>query len=369
VALVDLDRFADYNEIHGRRAGDLLLRDAAAAWQHRVESRGAMARLAGDRFAVRLAGLALPEAVELVGSLRAATPSGQTFSAGLAQWLPGTHAGSVVDAAALALADAKRFGGDRLEYTRSHTSEALSEELRAVQLVLQPIVSAATGEVFGYETLSRFGHSSDVAAVFAQAHREGHGDVLEAFVVARAFDRPGRPESAALFLNVTASALRSPRFWAELPPSLDGVVMELVEDESVVDWNELAPLLKQLTDRGAWLAVDDLGAGAGDLRRLLTIRPKVVKVDRDLVHGCAADRVRADLIKVVVELAHASGALVCAEGVERPADLRRVRVLGVDLLQGFLFARPGPVWLPGPFDIETLVEAVGQGDAPVWSPS
>ena len=78
-----------------------------------------------------------------------------------------------------------------------------------------------------------------LAGVFRQAHADGHGDLLEAATINAALAVPGRTEGQALYVNASARALTSGRFWAELPDRLDGTVVELTEDLEHVDGETL----------------------------------------------------------------------------------------------------------------------------------
>jgi hypothetical protein len=84
VALLDLDHFKRFNDQHGHQGGDRLLKTATAAWRTRVRSTDLLARYGGEEFAVLLRDCAPSEAVEVLDELRAATPLGQTFGAGVA---------------------------------------------------------------------------------------------------------------------------------------------------------------------------------------------------------------------------------------------------------------------------------------------
>jgi len=88
------------------------------------------------------------------------------------------------------------------------------------------------------------------------------------------------------------------------------------------------------------LAIDDAGAGYASLKHVVELQPDIIKIDRSLIDGCAADRARRSAIGAFVLLALDSGAMVIAEGVELPADLEAIRDLGVDAAQGYLLARP-----------------------------
>lgn len=344
VAILDLDSFKSFNDRFGHPAGDRLLREAVAAWTEVLADDGLLARYGGEEFTVLLPGMEVTGASHCIEKLRLVTPGGQTFSAGIARWEPGTEPSEAVLAADIALYEAKRSGRDRIEVAGAPSIELLPAFLRAVQVALQPIVDPATGRVRGHEALARFPHDDDVVAVFEQAHRDGLGDLLEATTVVAAIQLPGRPAGTDLFVNVSGPALRSERFWALLPVDLSGVVVELLEDRGSVDWHALRTRLDTLLARGARLAVDDLGAASGDLARLLTIRPHVVKIDHAVVSGCATDPTRMRLVEAVVDLAHAGGAVVCAEGIEDADDLAALTAIGVDLVQGFLLGHPSSLW-------------------------
>ena len=343
VALLDLDRFKAYNDRHGHQAGDLLLRESVAAWGEALGGDGVLARTGGEEFAVLLPGLAPEQALEVIQRLRLATPHRQTFSAGVAGWDPQTPPGTVLACADQALYQAKRTGRDRIVVhgTIGHLTGA-SSDLPAITMVVQPIVDVVTRRVVGHEALARFaGAEGDVEQVFQRAHRDGYGDLLELSAVRAALALPDRPRTDELYVNVSTTALASERFWAGLPKRLDGVVIELGEDQETLDVAVLAGHVSRLRARGARIALDDLGAGAGEFSRLSALRPDVVKVDRSVVHGCASDAGRSAVLRALATYAQHLGATVCAEGVEQQADLDHLAAVGIAHAQGYLLARPG----------------------------
>jgi diguanylate cyclase (GGDEF)-like protein len=344
VAMLDLDNFKRFNDTYGHQEGDRLLREAVAAWGAELGSGQMLARYGGEEFAVLMPGHDLAAGRRVLDRLRRCTPGGQTFSAGVAVWEPGTDPAAAVAAADAALYRAKRCGRDRVEVADDSSVDAAAAAMGGMRVVVQPIRDAVTGAVIGHEALTRFPEGGDVRGRFAQAHALGYGDLLEAHAIRLAMALPDRPAEQQLFVNVSADALASARFWDELPERLDGVVIELVEDQHAVDWTAYSHHLESLRDRGGQIAVDDLGAGAGELARLLVIRPDVVKLDRHVVDGCASDGLRTELISMIVTIASAGGARVCAEGVEESADLTTLRGVGVQLAQGFLLGRPDDAW-------------------------
>jgi diguanylate cyclase (GGDEF)-like protein len=114
VAMLDLDFFKNYNDERGHQAGDRLLKQSAAAWGNELRASDTLARYGGEEFTVALPGCTLVNAKDIVERLRAAMPSGQTVSAGVACWNGRESAEELVGRADAALYEAKRSGRDRL---------------------------------------------------------------------------------------------------------------------------------------------------------------------------------------------------------------------------------------------------------------
>lgn len=113
VAMLDLDRFKEYNDVRGHLAGDRFLKHAASAWRAVLRPYDLLARYGGDEFGLILSGCALEDALAIVERLRAATPEKVSCSAGIAEWDRRDPAGILVAHADSALYDAKRAGRNR----------------------------------------------------------------------------------------------------------------------------------------------------------------------------------------------------------------------------------------------------------------
>jgi diguanylate cyclase (GGDEF)-like protein len=112
-AMVDLDRFKRYNDRHGHPAGDRLLQQSAEAWNQTLRASDFMARYGGEEFVVLLTDCTLPDAQVVIERLRAATPGGQTCSAGIAALEVGESPEHLLARADAALYAAKEAGRDR----------------------------------------------------------------------------------------------------------------------------------------------------------------------------------------------------------------------------------------------------------------
>jgi EAL domain-containing protein (putative c-di-GMP-specific phosphodiesterase class I) len=223
-------------------------------------------------------------------------------------------------------------------------TRAVLTEPGALEMHFQPIVMLATGRVIAHEALARFPGlpGTPIPEIFHAAHAAGFGAQLEALAVRRALERPDRPRWTVISVNLSVSTLRAPELWDILPCDLEGVIVEITEDELFDYGQELEEALAHLHGAGARIALDDAGAGYSGLQQLMRVRPDIVKLDRSLVRGVAQDPARAALVASFSSFATQTGGAVCAEGIEDPADLRVIAELDVAYAQGHLLGRPAP---------------------------
>lgn len=211
-------------------------------------------------------------------------------------------------------------------------------------VLLQPIVTLATGVRTGAEALSRFpsawGKAPDVC--FAEAHSVGLGHLLELLALERAAEHLA-VASGYVAMNVSPATLLRPEcteLLLRLP--VERVLLELSEHDQVEDYEALDAVLQPLRAAGLRLAVDDVGAGFSSLRHIVRTAPDVLKLDRSIVDGVAGDPVLRTLVRAMVDFAHGCGAQVVAEGVETGEDAAALVELEVDHGQGWHFGRPAP---------------------------
>lgn len=233
-------------------------------------------------------------------------------------------------------------------------------ESNAITTVFQPAFemddsAEVAPAVHFLECLSRGpkGTNMESAGVlFEYARRKGREIALDLVCIDEAFrvvsESRHRP---TISVNVHASTLeREPAFPAFLAGlandrdiPLTGVILEIVEHGP--DWNgpALTKVLRALRDLGIRIALDDIGLGQSNYRMILDCGPDYFKLDRYLIHGCHADSARRALLDSLTMLADRLGARVVAEGVETPEDLSEVCGHGINLIQGFLLAKPSPL--------------------------
>jgi EAL domain-containing protein (putative c-di-GMP-specific phosphodiesterase class I) len=183
-----------------------------------------------------------------------------------------------------------------------------------------------------------------------------------ATVLAEARQLPGVP---SLNVNVHASTLGRdlafPAFLLERAGAAviepERLVIEIVEHSPPLDVPGFRRSLTELREAGLTIALDDVGLGQSNYKMILDVRPEIYKLDRYLVAGAWSDPYRQVILDSLARMVRRLEARAVAEGVEDGHELIAVEAAGIDLVQGFLFARPLP-------RLELVASGVLAGQAP-----
>jgi EAL domain-containing protein (putative c-di-GMP-specific phosphodiesterase class I) len=254
------------------------------------------------------------------------------------------------------LARAKRFAldltgeADHLVADRAGLVSRFGSALDSLWMAYQPIVSWSRQEVFGYEALLRSREPSlpHPSAILDAAERLGRiHDVGRAIRARAAQPAAAMPEGAMLFVNLhTQDLLDGELFEPDGPLAriAEHVVLEITERARLPNVCDVPSRISRLRDMGFRIAVDDLGAGYAGLTSFAQLEPEVVKLDMSLVRGVHAQPTKLTLARTMVAMCRELGMQVVAEGIETREERDAMVNLGCDLLQGHLFAKPGPAF-------------------------
>jgi diguanylate cyclase (GGDEF)-like protein len=365
LVFIDVDDLKKVNDAHGKQAGDSLLRAVVERIGPCLRATDVFGRVIGDEFAMILPKATADHTEMIIARAREAVAEVEldgfvvTFSAGYALFpSDGRDADTLTQAAEGALKLAQREGAatrrfDPTEVSLQHQEGdrhevvAVMEDPDGLTPVFQPLVALATGQVSGYEALTRFKQPPKrfPDQWFNLASRVGLGGALEAHAIKKALDVPNRPPGTYLSLNLSPSTLRAPEVQAVLPDDLTGLVIEVTEHELASDDTALAADLDEIRRRGARVAVDDAGAGYAGLQQLMRVAPDLIKLDRSLVQNIHEDPAKQALVDSFVRFGRRTGAQVVAEGIETEEELRVLADLDVTYGQGYFLAKPGPPWI------------------------
>jgi diguanylate cyclase (GGDEF)-like protein len=381
VLLIDLDRFRLINESLGQQAGDELLRAVAERIRAVLRSGDAAARLGGDQFAVYTPTLAGSQAAAVMARnlLRAIEPAlslGEhrtqvSVSIGIAL-ADGTAQGAdaLLAQADAAMRAAKAGGGGRYRvYEASmlvNTQQQLELEMalrcalrnEEFVLVFQPIVAADGASIEAVEALLRWNDPArgmispaEFIPVLEQTGLivpVGEWALREACRRMRLWNAQGAMP-VTLSVNVSPMQFAEGNFVRQVLSALQAtglparqLQLEVTEGLLLDPTPEALRKMDALTDAGVRLAVDDFGMGYSSLAYLKRFRLHALKIDRLFVRDVPRLPQDTAIVRAIVELAHALGLHVTAEGVESAEQHAALQQLGCDSMQGFLFARPMP---------------------------
>lgn len=379
VMMLDLASFKSINDLLGMAAGDELLRKVAHRLTRYAGGSSRLARVGGDRFAA-----VLPDfhaVADLNATLHERMWKGMgrpyrlrgramrvSVRVGIAMFPDdGDDAESLIQNAEAALKKAKASGDNFLFYTQQ-MSAALKEKLQLegqlrhalenAELVLhyQPKLDLRSGAICGAEALLRW-NSPDLGLVpparFMPLLEEtglivevGRWVLRQASQDRRAWAAAGLPPTRVA-VNLSPLQLRQAGFVEDLRrelggggPDAAGIDLEVTESVLMPDMEQHIGKLSEVRGMGVRIAIDDFGIGYSSLSRLSRLPVDAVKIDRSFIVGMTDSADTMSIVSTIISLARSMNLSVVAEGVDSAEQLKFLRLLRCDEIQGFLFS-PG----------------------------
>jgi len=399
--LIDLDRFKEINDTLGHDAGDEVLRIAGKALMRVVREGDLVARLGGDEFALLLAEVSGPDAAGALASrlIAALQETMQVCgeevhvgaSVGIAM-IPdhGTRPEDLLKHADISMYRAKSQRSGTFSFfdpsltTAIMRRKAIETELRraiaeeALVLAFQPKYRLDDGSLSSLEALCRWnGSTGSIAPAEFIPIAEASGLIHDLGLwVIRESCRQYRQWTLARFpvpgvsVNVSALQLRRPGFADDVERIVEDfgiqprhLMIELTE--SVFADPDNQPLLDNINRLGALgfeLSLDDFGTGFSSMGCLRHLPFRELKIDRSFVEGLGVCESATGIVKGIVDLGHALGMRITAEGLENVQQLAVLRSLECDIGQGYLLGKPASAeevretWLSSP-----VIDAFGGG--------
>ncbi|AWN39279.1 EAL domain-containing protein [Methylobacterium durans] len=380
VIVLDIDRFKAINDAIGLSAGDSILLTLSRRLGRLLRPQDTLARVAGDEFAVILLSEREPDRILAFAEMirRAiATPITYadreiflTVSVGIALHETGAalKRDEVFKNAEIAMVQAKRGGGDRIEVFRAHMRNERSDRLmlesdlrRAIErneikVLFQPIVRLEDRTVAGFEALLRWDHPKlgriPPSTFIPIAEESGFIVNLGIFAMERtalelaAWQRSLDVEPP-IFASVNVSSRQLLRHdllhdvktvlarSGVLPGSLK---LELTESLVMENPEYAAQMLARIHDLGAGLSLDDFGTGYSSLSYLQRFPFDTIKIDQSFVRQMASGK--TVILRSIVKMATELGLAIVAEGAESEADAQALAELGCEYAQGYAFGEP-----------------------------
>jgi diguanylate cyclase (GGDEF)-like protein len=377
---IDLDGFKGVNDQLGHPVGDEVLRQIVDRLASQVRLGDHVGRLGGDEFGVLLCDdvdLARVHLVaeRLLAAVREPIRDGDNLihvSAAIGIATAPEHATKAEDlllCADLAMYAAKKHGGDRYEmFDSSIGTEAvqkaklrhdLSNALHNDEFVLyyQPLFEAGGLQMAGVEVLVRWKRGDRViAAGQFVPYAEQSGQIIPlGRTVVRLLEQDlprwfaGRSSDFFVCLNLSVKELADRTLVEELLAGIGTryagrIIIEVTESLELQESSDAGESLQRLVAAGFRTAIDDFGAGFSNFTRLERLSPSLLKVDRSLVQRAGSENEGGvAFLTAATSVAASLNCDVVAEGIETESEAQVVALLGVRYVQGYRYARPGPI--------------------------
>lgn len=381
IVLLDIDGFKEVNDSLGHRAGDRLLREIVTRLHDVLRASDTIVRLAGDEFILLLEKLHSPRDLEdvlqrilLALNIRIGVDNQQvgiTVSAGVTTY-PHDNVDPVelIHHADQAVYRAKASGGNCWSYydhadddrrrSAQHLRGELERALSKQEFVLywQPIIDMQSGLCVAAEALIRWQHPErglllpdsflDVAENSTVMQRIGAWVIHNACQHGEAWAKQGiLPD---IQINLAARQVENHRLCDDLRRALAGcpalpterICLELVERIALRDIAKTTRLISDCQSLGVRFALDDFGTGPAALQYLLELGCNQIKIDHSFVIPMTGSQRHQRMIQAMIQMAHALGVTVTAEGIENMESAELLRQMRADRGQGYGIAMPMP---------------------------
>jgi diguanylate cyclase (GGDEF)-like protein len=391
VLFLDMDGFKNINDTLGHTVGDLALQTIGARLREGVRPADMVSRLSNEEPEMRLARLGGDEFTVLVPRVSSTDVVMQlaerirelmtrpfvlegrevvlTTSIGIAMFPEdGNTADALLKHADTAMYHAKEEGRDNCKFYNVSLTQRAAQQLNLASnlrlalergefhLVYQPQIEVASGCIRSVEALVRWTHPEHGTIspldFIPVAERSGIivgiGDWVLRMACADAIRWRDAGLPVRVGVNLSARQLRNASILdtvrelmsAGMTPEL--LELEMTESMLMDDSESILALLGELRGMGISLALDDFGTGYSSMGYLLRLPMHRIKIDQSFVQGLPADAESLAIVRAVVGLAQSFGFSLTAEGVETEPQLRLLRELGCDAMQGYYFSRPVP---------------------------
>ncbi|MTI19104.1 EAL domain-containing protein [Rhodobacteraceae bacterium RKSG542] len=379
VLLIDIDRFKDINDLYGHPIGDKLIKTTAARLEACTEKKDTVARFGGDEFAILVAsGKSRSQLGELAKKIQAAISEPIDVGNGILVRTTACIGIKIAKAdrldpdallanADIALYRVKDFGRNKISFFQAFMAaevalrRTMEDDLRLAlekgqfEVHYQAQARTMDRKTRGFEALLRWNHPTKGAISPAQfipiAEETGLIVPIGRWVIEQACQAAAQwPQTLRVSVNLSPVQFYDDQLiphieYALLQSGLEAHRLEVEVTESILIEDDARTLsaLNKLKELGVTIALDDFGTGYSSLSYLRRFPFDRLKIDRSFISGITHTPEYLAIIRAVIDLGHALGMEVIAEGVETEAEVALLHSERCDEIQGYLIGRPKPL--------------------------
>jgi diguanylate cyclase (GGDEF)-like protein len=378
---VDIDRFSMINELEGFDVGDRVLVELVIVMRKLVDNTNLFARIGSDEFCLFLENHDADQAIKFASQLKTAISESRFFtgescynitvSIGITTLNSSNkiyHPSELIIRARQACNTAKKNGrnliwlyneNDIIEKERRKDiywvpviKKALLE--KEFFLTFQPVIKIATAEISHYEVLIRMqgdGHVVTPNQFIPAAERMGLISSIDLWVVETSIDflasLPSDQSDVSLTINLSSMAFQDKSLLPTIRDKLEltwvdasRLTFEITETAAIANFEQTREMINNIRALGCKFALDDFGAGFCSFNYLKSFPVDFIKIDGQFIQNLPNDETDQVLVRSMVEIASQLGKKTIAEFVETPAVISKLKEIGVDYAQGYLFGKP-----------------------------
>ncbi|QLY82166.1 putative bifunctional diguanylate cyclase/phosphodiesterase [Clostridium intestinale] len=380
IIFIDIDSFKKINDSMGHHIGDLFISDAAKRLKASIHKSDFIGRIGGDEFALIIQRrLSNKEVFKYIDKIRKhflqpfiieGNEITSSASFGIASFpYDGVGQVELMKNADTAMYKAKELGKNNVQFFENSMKEELLEKLNLENelksalynneffLVFQPIYNLRTGKIRGFETLVRW--NSPVLGMvapdkFIPVTEElgiiiplGEWIIRTACKTFKKLQDKYKLEEAVLAINLSVKQLESPNIVESIKyilketnfdPNL--LEIEITETTFMNSIHKTKSTLEKLQDMHISISLDDFGTGYSSLSYLRQLPIDILKIDRTFINDILKSDRNVEIIGSIIDLSHNLDIAVIAEGIEEEIQLRHLRKLKCDYVQGYLMSKP-----------------------------
>ena len=381
VLLLDLDNFKAINDYLGHSHGDEILKKISENLRSHIKSNQELIRFGGDEFIILVKNYQgeqqLIDYIESInkefGALLEIDGIGFTIttSIGIARYpLDGNNADEILKHADVALNHVKLIGKNNYEIYSGELDQVMFKQLRvktdlrqaienqSFELYYQPKLDMTYKKLIGYEALIRWQHSekgmippSDFIPVAEETGLIipiGEWVLKTAIAQLKKWNDNIDPD-LSVSINISASQFKDAYLVDSIKTIIEtiqvnpnNIELEITETTALYDIQYAISVLKQIKTLGIKISLDDFGTGYSSLNYLTVLPIDYLKIDKSFIDHATKEKSKKEIIKSVINLAHACDLKVVAEGVETYEQFIFLRDEKCDIMQGYYFSKPVP---------------------------
>jgi len=385
---IDIDRFSLINELEGFEIGDRLLVDVVSLIRRVVNREDLFARIGSDEFCIFLENRSVIDVKQFAEKIRKTIYDYRFFTSDTCYSISASigisglntrtaiyHPSELISRARQACNMAKK-NGRNLVWEYNENDNSVKERHRDIYLVplirkalmekkfflvFQPVVDLKKGTVSHYEVLIRMrGIDNEVVSpgeFISVAERMGLIHSIDLWVVKEAIDflanLPSGMSHISLAINLSSMAFQDESLLPAIKEKLEltwvdakRITFEITETAAVDNFEQTRDMIMKIRALGCKFALDDFGAGFCSFNYLKSFPVDYVKIDGQFIRNLINDDTDQVLVKSMAEIARKLGKKTIAEFVETPETISKLKEIGIDFGQGYVFGKPEPTLLP-----------------------